>query len=238
MINEVVHSKKKQIELRLLNAIETGLYPPGICIPSENDLMAMTGASRVTVRAAISVLVEKGYLKRIQGKGTVVIKSKTEVPAPLIKPVYVITVNPHIHDFFGTEILSGVHEGLLDKDCPVFLKNIPLANDFITYVEHSIKKDSCSGVILSGSLSDKKFVEPILRKNIPCVSIGTPSDGANIPYVEVNHEYCIYTAVKKLVSMGHQRIAFFDITKNFNHIPSALARIEGYKNGIKKSKRK
>ena len=41
-------------------------------VPSERELMAMFGVSRITVRKAITDLVNEGYLYTVQGKGTFV----------------------------------------------------------------------------------------------------------------------------------------------------------------------
>jgi GntR family transcriptional regulator len=44
----------------------------GEALPSERDLCALMGASRVTVRKAIELLIEEGLLSRRQGSGTYV----------------------------------------------------------------------------------------------------------------------------------------------------------------------
>lgn len=53
--------------------IEEGEYPPGMAIPSENELSEMYGVNRLTVRSALDALVAEGLLKRIQGKGAFVV---------------------------------------------------------------------------------------------------------------------------------------------------------------------
>ncbi|OGV58641.1 MAG: hypothetical protein A2X45_22620 [Lentisphaerae bacterium GWF2_50_93] len=232
MTEEVVYSKSEQVRLRILNAIESGKYPVGFCIPSENELVALTGTSRVTVRDAISKLVTKGYLKRIQGKGTMVIKSGSQPRQSSVKSIYIITVSSHAVDLFGNGILAGVHDALSDGEFSVFLKNIPSASDFNAYVEKEIHPENCRGIILSGDLSRKIHVEAVRKKNIPCVSVGIPADGADIPYVEVNHEHGIRMAVDELISKGHKRIAFFDYTLDWGHSPSILAREQGYRNAL------
>lgn len=52
--------------------IESGRYPVGSAIPSENELAAEFGTTRLTVRNAIDVLVERGLIRRVQGKGAFV----------------------------------------------------------------------------------------------------------------------------------------------------------------------
>ncbi len=62
------------IQLRsiLRSRIETGEYPKGTSIPSENLLAKTYGINKMTVRAAIDTLIKEGMLKRVQGKGVYV----------------------------------------------------------------------------------------------------------------------------------------------------------------------
>ena len=66
-LREVVRSK-----------IEEGEYPPGMAIPSENELSEMYGVNRLTVRNAVDALVSEGLLRRIQGKGAFVVGDRLE----------------------------------------------------------------------------------------------------------------------------------------------------------------
>lgn len=45
----------------------------GDCLPSEIQLAERFGASRITVRKALSVLIQKGLLERQQGRGAFII---------------------------------------------------------------------------------------------------------------------------------------------------------------------
>lgn len=53
--------------------IDDGTWKKGNKIPSERELSFMYNMSRITVRNAISELVRKGKLEKIQGKGTYVL---------------------------------------------------------------------------------------------------------------------------------------------------------------------
>lgn len=57
---------------RLRQQIEDGAISAGEALPSERDLCKIMGASRVTVRKAIELLIEEGLLSRRQGSGTYV----------------------------------------------------------------------------------------------------------------------------------------------------------------------
>jgi len=61
---------RKRIE-RAMNP-EIGILPPGAALPSEREIAALTGLSRVTVRNAIQALVETGTVVQRQGSGTFV----------------------------------------------------------------------------------------------------------------------------------------------------------------------
>ena len=58
--------------------MKRGEYLPGTSIPSENDLAGTYGINRLTVRNAITALVNEGLLKRVQGKGVFVVGTKLE----------------------------------------------------------------------------------------------------------------------------------------------------------------
>jgi GntR family transcriptional regulator/GntR family frlABCD operon transcriptional regulator len=49
-----------------------GVYKEGDILPSENDLCATFGITRPTVRHALTALVNDGYIKKQQGKGSIV----------------------------------------------------------------------------------------------------------------------------------------------------------------------
>lgn len=60
-----------QVERDLRAVIDQGLEA-GLQLPTENDLAAMYGVSRITVRQALAALSDVGYVERRQGMGTFV----------------------------------------------------------------------------------------------------------------------------------------------------------------------
>ena len=74
----------KYFQLReiLLDLVETELSEDQ-SIPSERELSARFGLSRMTVRQAVDHLVSEGRLYRVQGKGTFVARPKIEMPLRL-----------------------------------------------------------------------------------------------------------------------------------------------------------
>ncbi|NUU60751.1 trehalose operon repressor [Paenibacillus agri] len=53
--------------------IQSGKIPPGTKLPSENELMSSYSTSRETVRKALNLLVQHGFIQKIRGKGSYVL---------------------------------------------------------------------------------------------------------------------------------------------------------------------
>ena len=70
-----------QIQEYLAEQIASGKLKPESRIPSERELSSGLGVSRMTVRRAITELVNEGLLERVQGAGTFVAKPKVEYAA-------------------------------------------------------------------------------------------------------------------------------------------------------------
>lgn len=88
-----------QLMRRLKEDMEQGKYPAHTKIPSENQLCALYGVSRVTVRKALSILEEEGFLQRHQGKGAYV------APPPIRRDLR------HINSFHDACALTGSTAG-------------------------------------------------------------------------------------------------------------------------------
>ena len=71
----------KQISNILTEKITNGELKAGDKLPAEAELMKQFGVSRITVRTALSEMVEDGILARSQGKGTFVATRKSVHPA-------------------------------------------------------------------------------------------------------------------------------------------------------------
>jgi GntR family transcriptional regulator, histidine utilization repressor len=65
----------RQVKNHVLANIRSGHWPPGTCIPSENDIAAQFGIARMTANRALRELSRDGYLSRVPGVGTFVKES-------------------------------------------------------------------------------------------------------------------------------------------------------------------
>ncbi|MEO5732327.1 MAG: histidine utilization repressor [Rubrivivax sp.] len=60
----------QQVKQHLLDGLGSGRWPPGALMPSESDLVARFGVSRMTVNRALRELQAEGLVLRTQGLGT------------------------------------------------------------------------------------------------------------------------------------------------------------------------
>jgi GntR family transcriptional repressor for pyruvate dehydrogenase complex len=63
----------EQVVSQIKTMIEQGVYKKGDMLPSEKELMQLTGVSRITVREALKILAEVGLIKTQKGKGSFVL---------------------------------------------------------------------------------------------------------------------------------------------------------------------
>jgi GntR family transcriptional regulator/GntR family frlABCD operon transcriptional regulator len=62
----------REVYEQLRKHIENGVYAPGDLLPSENELCAVNQVTRPTVRRALDMLANEGYIRKHQGLGSVV----------------------------------------------------------------------------------------------------------------------------------------------------------------------
>ena len=66
-------NKFREIFLDLEQKIVNQEYPPQRVLPSENQLIQIYGVSRETIRKALNLLKNSGYIQKKQGKGSIVL---------------------------------------------------------------------------------------------------------------------------------------------------------------------
>lgn|GEM_PF-384120 len=73
----------------LRQQLHNGIYEIGSLLPSEKDLQLTYKLTQPTIRQALSMLAEEGYIKKYQGKGSVVL--------PLPVGSGMLSIEPHQH---------------------------------------------------------------------------------------------------------------------------------------------
>jgi len=71
MVNKAIPQYRRLYEV-LRKHILDGVYKEGDLLPSENELCKLYGMTRPTVRQSLAMLAADGYIKKHQGKGSIV----------------------------------------------------------------------------------------------------------------------------------------------------------------------
>jgi GntR family trehalose operon transcriptional repressor len=82
MIGDVMMTNKYlTIYNTIVEQIKNGELPPQTLLPSENELKDQYETSRETIRKALNLLSQNGYIQKVRGKGSIVIDiSKFDFP--------------------------------------------------------------------------------------------------------------------------------------------------------------
>jgi GntR family transcriptional regulator len=143
-----------QLGQAIRERIVAGEYRPGQPIPTEDQLQKFYGVSRTTVRLALAKLVNEGYIRRQQGKGTyvnpkgLVTKGK---PKPLARDMFGVKSTTQIIQSAGmkvrTEVLQFARErpsgeiaeslGINEKDPVLHFERVRYADDRPLVLERS-----------------------------------------------------------------------------------------------------
>ncbi len=169
-LKEAPQYRKLYEKLRFL--IEEGTYSRGDLLPSENELCAAHHLTRPTVRKALDMLVNDGFIFRHQGKGSIVqgqpksigilSLSGTTSAIGQDKLTTHIIVKPHIRSWeqaFGYEI----SEKEKSMGC-IYLERLRLINDAPIFYDITMIPNLNLARFTSRTFEDRSLFE-ILRKN-------------------------------------------------------------------------
>ena len=74
-MHNVAATKYQKVYTQIRDFISSEQWPLGETIPSENELVEYFDVSRITIRSALRLLADDGFILRQRGKGTVVTSS-------------------------------------------------------------------------------------------------------------------------------------------------------------------
>lgn len=77
----------RQVKKHITDRIDSGQWPPDARVPSENELVAQLGISRMTINRALRELTAEGILIRLQGVGTFVAPQMVQTELMAVKSI-------------------------------------------------------------------------------------------------------------------------------------------------------
>lgn len=206
----------------MMENIESGVYQYGQLLPPERDLAEQYQVNRTTIRKALELLTEDGYIVKRQGSGNRVVYQKdgwqSAEPAEDI---------PHSEEKMIGFFIPGGKDGDYRLEQPFYM-------NLYYYVELGCRGEKCRVVCITVTdLEDFKSVLKQYRFAGICFMAMIKSDIVacarenQIPVVTVNGRFpntvCVtmdnvnggYLAVKYLLEKGHRKISYIVGPENY-----------------------
>ena len=103
----------------LRKQIISGNIKPGEKLPSENELSAEFQVSRQTVRKALQILQNEGYIYAEHGRGTFC----SEMMRHTGKSKNIAVVTTYLSDYIFPRVIQGIDQVLTENGYSILLKN-------------------------------------------------------------------------------------------------------------------
>lgn len=234
--------KKDEIKKLILDWLKSGKYKPGERIPSEPDLVVRLGCSRSTIREAIGLLVNEGYLSRLGGSGTYVTHNKQAfsilgllVPSLRWKTIAESTV---------AQLLAAIELAARERGVRVIVyssEERSMPDDMVAKHEvmRAIERENLQDVIrrrLDGMVifpisldKNADMIMAVRDAGIPVVCVDRFLDELDMDYVETDNYGGAHDAVTTMAQMGIRNIYCISLTESTS---SVQERIMGYSNAV------
>lgn len=193
----------------LREQILSGSLRPGDKLPSENELSRQYQISRQTVRKALSILQNAGYIYAEHGRGTFC--SELVRHTHTTKNIAVVTT--YLSDYIFPRVIQGIDSVLTREGYSIILKNTRNSRtQEARCLEELLQKD-IDGVIIEPSKSqifckNMNLYQKLEEYHIPYVFIqGCYSQMKDKPHVLMDDCKGGYIITKYLLSLGHKKIA-------------------------------
>lgn len=198
-------------------------------IPSEAELMKELQVSSITIRRALSDLVDQGVIYRIRGKGTFVAeKTPKQRKSNLI--TFVLSGNEK-YDSSYMKIIQGMQAYLSQQNLKLVIEFIENDLDHeIEFMNRLIESDSEGALIYSSDPeSIKDHLKAIQRQEFPVVLLDRFPIGIPLPCITCNNHDGAFEATNHLIDLGHEKIGFcaYDF-----HLNSEKERYLGYQHAL------
>ncbi|MCI9446920.1 MAG: GntR family transcriptional regulator [Lachnospiraceae bacterium] len=192
----------------LKRMILDGDIQAGDRLPSENELSRRYSISRHTVRKALAILENEGYIYAEHGKGTfcseLVRHSKTS------RNIAVVTT--YLSDYIFPKVVQGIDSVMTEKGYSIILKNTRNSRKAEARCLEELLQKDIEGLIIEPSKSEIfckhiSLYERLEQFGIPCVFIQACLEQLkDKPQVKMDDCKGGYLVTNYLISLGHRSI--------------------------------
>ncbi len=188
--------------------IVSGKRKPGDRLPSEHELSASCHVSRHTVRKALSILEQEGFIEAEHGRGTFVSRKAGRKKGS--GNIAVITT--YLSDYIFPRLIQGIDSVLTANGYSIILKNTGNSRLKESRCLEEILEKDVDGLIIEPSKSDimcghKGLYDKLDFYQIPYVFIqGCYAHMKHKPHILMDDCMGGYLVTKHLIELGHKHI--------------------------------
>ncbi|WP_017729028.1 trehalose operon repressor [Halalkalibacterium ligniniphilum] len=155
-----MQNKYYLIYQELANQIDKGKQKPGDLLPSEHELVDMYDTSRETIRKALNLLSEHGYIQKVQGKGSIVLdRNKFDFP------ISGLVSFRELAEKMGQDATTHVHQCRVTKPDSFLQKQLKLSRNEDVWEVIRAREIAGERIILDKDYFDRRYV-PFLTEEI------------------------------------------------------------------------
>lgn len=218
-----------QLADTLREQIVSGKIKPGDKLPSETEMIKQYNLGRLTIRDALSILVNEGLLEKHHGKGTF---CKTNFTPKKTRVDLLLNLSDF---YFIPYYLRSICEVLESENVNIVLSDTKDDVDTICALLERIFAEGSSGIIFQPntdtSQAPQKLVDilnKLVEADIPYIMIDTKYDNVPASYAIMDELHAGKIAADYFVRMGHSSLC---VIWQKNRVDSIL-RAEGFSNAL------
>ena len=214
------------------NKIITGQIKEGEQISTEKEIMEKFYVSRITAKAAMDMLAERGLVNRIPGRGTFVTRSpkvrRTTRENNLIGIIFC-----DIEYSFGIDVLKGIEDEARARDIHILFRRTFESLDLENEALAGMVQLGVNGIIIQ-TVHGETYSDEILKlylNGLPIVLVDRHMDKTKVPFVTTNNYQSAMDMTKYLIEQGYRNISFVSASPEYTS--TLNDRYRGFKDAIK-----
>lgn len=250
-----MHSEFKYLVLAstIREEIADGVHPVGSKLPTEDELTKEYKVSRQTVRQALALLKNEGYIEKLRGSGSVV-KERNTVPAGDAGRKTVAVITTYISEYIFPDILRAIEKVLMENRYLTMIFATQNRVDNERRILAEVLDQPLAGIIIEGTKTalpnpNIDLYHELERRRVPIVFIhsGYPELTGAVRVVaddkkggEIATAYLIANGHRKIAGIfksddtqGHLRYAGYTKAMRANSLPVVDDNVLWYTTGSK-----
>ena len=220
----------QRIYNELLAAIRRHDYPADGRLPSETDLCARYGVSRITVKHALNLLRDEGVIVRQRGRGSYVRQSLTlQDESSRSESGILGLIIPSFSESFGSLLIAGAEEACRQVERVLAVRCTGNDMGDESQAIAALLRAGAQGLLLMPQHNDyyNPDVLRLIVDGFPLVVVDREMKGVSAPFVGTDNFDGARRATARLLALGHRAIGF--ISTPVESASTLKARLSGFK---------